>query len=81
MSLKQIQHLLENPNDVPDIPRAVKEYLQVTLNYTYLVKSGKLKNLAAIDGQSEAFIAGFIAGCDHAATTIDMMEMRNLREE
>lgn len=80
MSLKQIQHLLENPNDVPDVPRVVREYLQVALNYTYLAKSGKLKQLKD-EGHTEGYIAGFIAGCDFGALTIDMMEMRNQRED
>lgn len=80
MSLKPIQHLLENPNDVPDVPRGVKEYVQVVLNYSYLSKSNKLESLRAA-GFSEAFIAGFIAGCEHGSQTLDMMEIRNQRED
>ncbi|AXC34582.1 hypothetical protein HOT56_gp18 [Escherichia phage SRT7] len=80
MSLKPIQHILENPNDVPDVPRLVKEYLQVVLNYSYLSKSNKLETLRA-SGFSEAYIAGFIAGCEHGSLVIDMMEIRNNRED
>lgn len=79
MSLKPIQHLIDNPNDVPDVPRAVKEYLQVVLNFSYLSKSQKVAQLRA-EGCSEEFIFGFIAGCDHAANTLDMMEIRNRQE-
>lgn len=34
--LKEIQHYISNPEDVPDVPLAVKNYLQVRYNYTYL---------------------------------------------
>lgn len=80
MSLKPIQHILENPNDVPDVPRLVKEYIQVVLNYSYLTKSKKLHQLQ-LEGHSESFIAGFIAGCEHGSQVIDMMEIRNNRED
>ena len=30
--LKPIEHILNNPNDLPDVPRAVKEYLQSRFN-------------------------------------------------
>ena len=26
--LKPVEHILKNPNDIPDVPRTVKEYLQ-----------------------------------------------------
>lgn len=77
MSLKPIQHLIDNPNDVPDVPRAVKEYLQVILNYTYLNKTGTIRQLRSAEGHSEEFILGFLDGCDHAAKMLDMMELRN----
>lgn len=81
MSLKPIQHLVDNPNDVPDVPRAVKEYLQVVFNYTYLSKTGKLGQLKRLEGYSDEFILGFLAGCEHASATIDMMELRNRQED
>lgn len=77
MSLKPIQHLIDNPNDVPDVPRAVKEYLQVVLNYSYLSKTGKLGQLKRLEGFSDEFVLGFLAGCEHASALLDIMEMRN----
>ncbi|QGF19789.1 hypothetical protein MA1A_gp04 [Pectobacterium phage MA1A] len=80
MSLKQIQHLLENPNDAPDdIPRVIKEYLQVVLNYSYLRKSGQLSQLKSA-GYSEEYILGFLAGCEHGSQVIDNMEIRKNME-
>lgn len=80
MALKQIQHLLENPNDVPDVPRVVKEYLQVAFNYSYVSRTQKLKTLK-LEGHSDEFIAGFVAGLEHASQTLDVMEQRNQRGE
>lgn len=81
MSLKPIQHLIDNPNDVPDVPRTVKEYLQVVLNYSYLSKTGKLGQLKRLEGFSDEFVLGFLAGCEHASALLDIMEMRNRQED
>ena len=80
MSLKPIQHLIDNPNDVPDVPRAVKEYVQVVLNYSYLFKTQKVAQLREA-GHSDEFIFGFIAGCEHASSVLDLMELRNRQED
>ena len=37
--LKPIEHILNNPNDLPDVPRAVKEYLQSRFNADFLYQS------------------------------------------
>ena len=40
--LTPINQLLKNPNDIPDVPRATAEYLQVRFNYAYLEASGHI---------------------------------------
>ncbi|QOC57623.1 hypothetical protein pEp_SNUABM10_00024 [Erwinia phage pEp_SNUABM_10] len=73
--LKPIAHVIANPNDFPDVPRLVKEYLQSRFNHSYLVKSGYIRLLKQ-EGHSEAYIAGVIAGLDKAADIIDEIETR-----
>ncbi|UCS82769.1 hypothetical protein vBYenPRambo_026 [Yersinia phage vB_YenP_Rambo] len=80
--LKPINHLMKNPNDIPDIPRAVAEYLQVRFNYAYLEASGHI-GLMRANGCSEAHILGFIQGLQFASNVIDEVELRKdqLRDE
>ena len=73
--LKPLAHLIQNPNDFPDVPRVVKEYLQSRFNYSFLVKSGVIRQLK-LEGHSEAFIAGVIEGFDRASGVIDEIETR-----
>lgn len=73
--LKPIRHLLDNPNDVPDVPRVVKEYLQSSYNHAYLRESGILKRMRA-EGYSESHILGFIDGMGAASAILDEMEHR-----
>lgn len=80
--LKPINHLMKNPNDIPDVPRAVSEYLQVRFNYAYLEASGHI-GLMRSNGCSEAHILGFIQGLQYASNVIDEIELRKdqLRDE
>lgn len=80
--LKPINHLIKNPNDIPDVPRAVAEYLQVRFNLTYLDMTGHLE-LMRKAGCSEAHMLGFIQGLQYASNVIDEIETRKemLREE
>ncbi|QFR42371.1 hypothetical protein [Pantoea phage vB_PagP-SK1] len=73
--LKPIKHLLDNPNDVPDVPRAVKEYLQSSFNHTFLNHSGIIKKLRQ-SGCSESYILGVIDGFGMASAILDEMETR-----
>lgn len=72
--LKPIEHIMNNPNDLPDVPRAVKEYLQSRFNaeYLYRMEVRKLRDA----GHSEEFIAGVLYGHYLASCVIDEMETR-----
>ncbi len=79
--LNIIRHVIEKPNDFPDVPRAVKEHLQVRFNYTYLVRTRFIATLRQ-EGHSEAYIAGVIDGLEKASAILDEIETRKdqLRE-
>lgn len=72
--LKPIEHLVKNPNDIPDVPRAVKEYLQSNFNADYLYRS-LITHLRA-ERFSEEFISGVLYGFHKASCVIDDMETR-----
>ena len=72
--LKPIEHILKNPNDLPDIPRATKEYLQSRYNATFLYEA-IIPNLRT-KGHTEEFISGVIQGFNEASKVIDEMEAR-----
>lgn len=80
--LKPIEHLVKNPEDIPDMPRATAEYLQVRFNLSYLDMTGQLEHMRRA-GCSEAHILGFIQGLQYASNVIDEIETRRemLREE
>lgn len=80
--LTPIKHLVENPNDIPDVPRAVVEYLQVRFNFTYLEATGHIARMRSC-GCSESHILGFIQGLQYASNVIDEIDVRKdmLREE
>ena len=80
--LKPIQHFMNHPEDVPDVPLAVAEYLQVRFNYACLEATGHIGHMRA-SGCSEAHILGFIQGLQYAANVIDEIELRKeqLNEE
>lgn len=68
--LQPFRNLVENPRDVPLIPRDVSEYLQARLNPGYLIQAKTVAMLHA-QGFSESYIAGFLAGCQYAIQAID----------
>lgn len=80
--LLPISHLVENPNDIPDVPRAVVEYLQVRFNFSYLEATGHIAHMRTC-GCSEAHILGFIQGLQYASNVIDEIQVRKelLNEE
>lgn len=71
--LNNINHVIQNPDDIPDVPRAVKEYLQVRFNFTYLDATSHLA-LMRKSGCSEAHMLGFIEGLTYASKVLDEME-------
>lgn len=55
--LKPIEHILNNPNDLPDVPRAVKEYLQSRFNADFLYQSEvrKLREAGTVRSSSPVY--------------------------
>ena len=80
--LQPINHVLTHPDDIPSMPRAAKEYLQVRFNQAYVMESGEYRALRSA-GYSESFIAGVIHGLYLASRTLDEIEVRKeqLRQE
>ncbi|AUV61739.1 hypothetical protein HOS76_gp45 [Pseudomonas phage Henninger] len=68
-----VQHYINNPDDVPDIPPASAEYLNVRLNASYLIATGSVDELRK-QGYSEQYIAGFLDGCHSATEIVDFMK-------
>lgn len=69
---KQVEHVLNNPNDVPDIPRVVKEHLQAKFSGEYFYQA-YYDSLRA-EGHSESYIAGVQRGLYEASVVIDNLE-------
>jgi hypothetical protein len=74
--LKQIQHHINNPDDIPDIAPATADYLNVRLNATYLIATGALDELRKA-GYSEGYIMGFVDGCNAACEIVELMQETN----
>ncbi len=71
--LTQIQHHLDNPDDIPAIPHAASQFIQARLNMAYLVRSGQLDALRRA-GFSESAILGFLEGVSVAIEVLELME-------
>lgn len=67
-----IQHYIHNPDDIPDIPPASAQYLNVRLNASYLIATGVVDELRKA-GYSESYIAGFLDGCNAGTEVVDLM--------
>lgn len=78
--IQDIRTLLENPEDVPNVPRAVKKYLQAAFSAEYLAESGQLA-LIKNQGYSEQVTLGFILGVQYASKMLDEMEARKNLED
>lgn len=80
--LQQLREFLlaEFPEDKPNILKETAIYLQGKLNATFLHHSGKLKELQNSQ-HSEAFILGFIQGCEHASSLIDYIQFKEEEED
>lgn len=78
--LAVIQHHIDNPDDVPDIPNASAEYLNVRLNPSYLIATGVVDDLRK-GGYSEAHILGFLDGCNAATELVDFMKDHQKQKE
>lgn len=71
--LREIQHFIDNPDDVPDIPEASAQYLKVRLNPAYLMRTGVTDQLQKA-GWSEGKIMGFLEGAAAAVEIVEMMQ-------
>lgn len=71
--LTPIKKHMENPEDIPNVPRATMEYLQVQFNAGYALQSGLINRLKQA-GWSETYLAGFLGGLQYASQTLDDME-------
>ncbi|WYW04231.1 hypothetical protein Kallioja_00033 [Pseudomonas phage vB_PpuP-Kallioja] len=78
--LKQIQHYIHNPDDIPDIPQASADYLNVRLNASYLIATGAVDELRKA-GFSEQYIMGFIDGCNAATEIVELMQESQFNKE
>ncbi|WYW04282.1 hypothetical protein Kompost2_00032 [Pseudomonas phage vB_PpuP-Kompost-2] len=78
--LKQVQHYIHNPDDIPDISQASADYLNVRLNASYLIATGAIDELRKA-GFSEGYIAGFIDGCNAATEVVELMQESQHKEE
>jgi len=79
--LQVFKQLQENPQDIPQIPKGVAEYLQTILNAGHLLQTRTIARLKS-EGYSEEFLIGFLSGCQYACEQIDAAEaMRDMYEE
>lgn len=70
---KQVQNVIEHPEDIPSVPKGLKEYLQVRYSHNYMVITGQWKQLLDM-GYSESFAAGVIHGLYIAGHILDEIE-------
>lgn len=75
--LKEIQHYLDNPDDIPDIPDASAQFLKVRLNPAYLMRTG-FTDEAHKAGWSEGKIMGFLEGAAAAVEIVELMQEARL---
>lgn len=73
--LNPIKKVIENPDDIPNVPRGVVEYLQVQYNAGFFMQQGFVSKLKQA-GYSEAYIAGYLGGLNYASQLLDDMEYR-----
>lgn len=71
--LKEIQHYLDHPDDVPDIPDLSATFLKVRLNPAYIMRTGVTDDFTKA-GWSEGKIMGFLEGCAAAVELIELMQ-------
>jgi len=75
--LKDIQAVLDDPENIPDIPNASALYLKVRCNSAYLIRTGAVDDLRRA-GFSESYIGGFLEGLNAATEIVELMqEQRN----
>lgn len=79
--LNDIQAVISDPENIPDISNASAQYLNVRCNASYLIRTGALDDLRKA-GYSEKYILGFIDGLNSVTELIELMqEQRNTPTE
>ncbi|NVZ18529.1 DUF2717 domain-containing protein [Pseudomonas costantinii] len=79
--LNDIQAVISDPENIPDISNASAQYLNVRCNASYLIRTGALDDLRKA-GYSEQYILGFIDGLNSVTELIELMqEQRNTPTE
>lgn len=80
MNVELYKATLEASSSIDDIPRDLKDYLQVSFNPGFLMWSGTTKSLKE-KGYSESYIAGFLAGTQHCSELLDQIIQRGKQDE
>ncbi|ADV35686.1 conserved hypothetical protein [Pseudomonas phage phiIBB-PF7A] len=78
--LKEIQHYLDNPDDIPDIPDLSAQFLKVRLNPAYLMRTGITDQFTKL-GWSEGKIMGFLEGAAAAVELVELMQEARLNPQ
>lgn len=79
--LREIKHVINHPEEIPEIPPASAAYLYARLNASYLTATGVIDEMRKA-GFSEAYIAGFQDGINAACEVVDLMEnQKDYRQE
>ncbi|CBZ42004.1 hypothetical protein PsPphi15_gp31 [Pseudomonas phage phi15] len=71
--LKEIQHYIDHPDDVPGITDAAATFLKVRLNPAYLMRTGVTDALQK-QGWSDAKLMGFLEGLSAAVELVELMQ-------
>ncbi|WP_323156962.1 phage protein [Pseudomonas rhodesiae] len=71
--LNDIQAVISDPENIPDIPNASAQYLKVRCNASYLIRTGVIDDLRKA-GFSENHILGFIDGLNAVTEIIELMQ-------
>lgn len=79
--LRDIQTIIDDPENIPDIPNASAQYIKARCNLAYLVRTGVTDDLRRA-GYSESHILGFIEGMNACVELVELMqEQRNIQPE
>ena len=71
--LKEIQHFIDHPDDIPSIPEASAQFLKVRMNPAYLMRTGVTDSLQQ-QGWSDAKLMGFLEGLSAAVELVELMQ-------
>ena len=78
--LHQLQAIIDNPENVPQLSPLLREQLQARLNGGHLMTNGTIQWLKS-QGFSEQYIFGFIAGMNSVCGLLDDSEFISNNQE